>query len=369
MRRLSDHFLSSIRLATVCLLLAACSPNNDDQESIEQAAEPPEISAENIIRRTVPFITVRNKTDGVKASEYFGNERGSVHAGYCDISWTPIPMLEPIATNMPFYMPHGTMRLESVFEVDESNFWRKRTTDAVNDHPLLYVHGYNIGFEKGCSRAALFQENLGLGTRFLLFSWPSDDAVMNYAHDEADVYWSVAYIEQTLERMIGSFGPGSIDVFGHSLGTRGILLALVRLSRQHSGDQPLLHHLVLAAADVDAGIFKQYLDLIRPLARNITLYVSDNDNALALSQEFHGYPRMGRSGPHIQGLDGIEIIDVSATGRRSASGHLYHLHNQTVINDMDQLLNEDRLASRREGLQQDLTMGPNYWKLLPPGAN
>ena len=65
MRRLSDHFLSSIRLATVCLLLAACSPNNDDQESIEQAAEPPEISAENIIRRRVPFITVRNKTGSV----------------------------------------------------------------------------------------------------------------------------------------------------------------------------------------------------------------------------------------------------------------------------------------------------------------
>ena len=132
MRRLSDHFLSSIRLATVCLLLAACSPNNDDQESIEQAAEPPEISAENIIRRTVPFITVRNKTGSVTPSKHFGNERGSVHAGYCDISWTPIPipMPEPIATHMPFYMPHGVMRLESVFEIDEPGFWRKRETDA-----------------------------------------------------------------------------------------------------------------------------------------------------------------------------------------------------------------------------------------------
>jgi len=371
MQRRSDQLFVSLRLATVCLLLAACSPNDDDQSSSEQVVETPEISPENIIRRTVPFITVRNKTDSVKASEYFGNERGSVHTGFCDISWTPIPipMLEPIATSMPFYMPHGTMRLESVFEVDEPGFWRKPATDAVKDHPLLYVHGYNIGFEKGCSRAALFQENLRLGTRFLLFSWPSDDAVMNYAHDEADVYWSVPYIEQTLEHMISSFGVGSIDVFGHSLGTRGILLALVRLSRKHSGDQPLLHHLVLVAADVDAGIFKQYLDLIRPLARNITLYVSDNDNALAISQEFHGYPRMGSSGSHIQGLDGVEVIDVSATGRRSASGHLYHLHNRVVVNDMDQLFNEDRLAARREGLQQDLAMGPNYWKLLPPRAN
>jgi len=370
MRRLSEQFLSSFRFATICLLLAACNPNNDEQQSTEEpSAEPVEISGEKVIRRTVPFITVRNKTGSADASDYFGNERGSIHTGYCDISWTPIPMLESITSNMPFYIPYGTMRLESVYEVDERSFWREPATVAVKDQPLLYVHGYNIGFEKGCSRAAIFQENLRLGTRFMLFSWPSDDAVMNYTHDEADIYWSVAYIEQTLEHMISSFGVGRFDVVGHSLGTRGVLLALVRMSRHHSGDTPLLHHLVLVAADVDTGIFRQYLDLIRPLARTITIYVSDNDNALALSQEVHGYPRLGRTGPHFQDLDGIEIIDVSAAGRRSASGHLYHLHNQIVVNDLDQLLNENRLASRREGLQQDLHMGPNYWKLLSPQAN
>ena len=369
-QRISGHFLPGLRLVAACLVLAACSPGGDEQQPTEeQTAEPVETAGGNPIRRTVPFITLRNKTGSDTASDYFGNERNSVHTGYCDISWTPIPMLESIADNMPFYIPSGTMRLESVVEVDERSFWRKPATVAVKDHPLLYVHGYNIGFEKGCSRAALFQENLRLGCRFLLFSWPSDDAVLNYTLDEADIYWSVVYIEQTLQRMIGSFGAGSFDVVGHSLGTRGIFLSLVGMSGQHSGETPLFNRLVLIAADIDAGIFRQYLDVIRPLVRNITIYVSDNDGALTLSEEVHGYPRLGISGPHLQDLDGVEIIDVSATGRRRASGHLYHLYNETVISDLHQLLNEDRPASSRTGLQQDLKMGQNYWKLLPPGAN
>ena len=370
MNQFFGYFLSGLRLAAACLVLAACSPGNDDEQATEgQPAGSVETSGEDAIRRTVPFITLRNKTGSAAASDFFGNERNSIHSGYCDVSWTPIPMLESIANNMPFYIPSGTMRLESIYEISENSFWREPSTDEVKDHPLLYVHGYNIGFEKGCSRAALFQENLDLGCRFLLFSWPSDDAVLNYTHDEADLYWSVAYIAQTLERMVRSFGAGSFDVVGHSLGSRGVFLSLVRLSGQHSPELPLFNRLVLIAADIDAGIFRQYLDLIRPLVRNITIYVSDNDNALSVSQELHGYPRLGRTGPHLHGLDGVEIIDVSATGRSRASGHLYHLHNKTVVSDLDQLLNKNMPASSRSGLQQDLQMGQNYWKLLPPGAN
>jgi esterase/lipase superfamily enzyme len=369
MHRLSDHFLSGIKLAAICLFLAACSSDDDELETDRQPDEAVEKASSNVIRGTVPFITLRNKTGNIAAAEHFGDERNSVHTGYCDVSWTPIPMLEPVANNVPFYIPHGKIQLEAIYEVSEKDFWRAPRSVAVNDHPLLYIHGYNIGFEKGCSRAAIFQEKLHLAGRFLLFSWPSNDTVLNYTHDEADIYWSIADIERTLERMIRSFGAGSLDVVAHSMGTRGAFLALVRMSDQYNGETPLLNRLVLLAADIDAGIFSQYLDVIRPLVRNITIYVSDNDNALALSEEVHGYPRLGVTGAHLRNLDGIEIIDVSAIGRRRASGHLYHLYNNSVINDLDQLLNENRSAPDRSGLQQDLQLGGNYWKLLPPDVN
>ena len=370
MCRQPGYTLAGLMIAAACLLIAACSPGDDEQlPAEEQPAIPVETASGDVIRRSVPFITLRNKTGSTATSDYFGGERGLIHTGYCDITWTPIPLLEPIADRMPFYIPSGKMTLESVVEVSDTDFWRKPADKPVIDHPLLYVHGYNIGFEKGCSRAALFQENLRLASRFLLFSWPSDDTVTNYTHDESDIYWSVAYIKHTLERLIEAFGEGRVDIVSHSMGTRGAVLALVRMSDQHSADSPLLNNLVLVAADIDAGIFRQYLDVIRPLVRNITLYVSDNDNALSLSEDVHGYPRLGKTGEHLSGLEGVEIIDVSAAGQRRASGHLYHLYNETVISDLDQLLNKNMPAINRTGLQQYPLMGPGYWKLLQPDTN
>ncbi len=375
MHRHNGQFIPGIKLVVIWLFLAACNPGNDEQQPIENQAienQPVEsvgTDSPDVIRRTIPFITLRNRTGSAAAGEHFGNERNSVHTGYCDVSWTPIPMMETIANNVPFYIPFGKLQLEAVYEVDEQNFWRKPRSTTVNDNPLLYIHGYNIGFEKGCSRAAVFQETLRLAGRFLLFSWPSDDAVLNYTHDESDIYWSIPYIEQTLWRMLGLFGAGSVDVVAHSMGTRGVFLALVLMSGRHGVETPLLNHLVLLAADIDAGIFRQYLEVIRPLVRRITIYVSDNDSALTLSEEVHGYPRLGGPGPHLRGLDGIEIIDVSPAGRRRASGHLYHLYNKKVLNDLDQLLNENRPASSRSGLQPDRQTGMNYWKLIPPGAD
>ena len=80
-------------------------------------------------------------------------------------------------------------------------------------------------------------------------------------------------------------------------------------------------------------------------------------------QEVHGYPRLGKAGIHLQGIEGVDIIDVSATGRQRASGHLYHLYNPAVIRDLDGLINQALAAEQRPGLQADPAMGPGYWRM------
>ncbi|NIQ97634.1 MAG: alpha/beta hydrolase, partial [Desulfuromonadales bacterium] len=92
---------------------------------------------------------------------------------------------------------------------------------------------------------------------------------------------------------IDRFGPGAFDIAAHSLGTRGVFLALTQLAGQEHPVVPLVNRLVLLAPDIDAGIFEQHLDRMRPLARHITVYVSANDKPLALSEQVHGYPRLG----------------------------------------------------------------------------
>ena len=196
-----------------------------------------------------------------------------------------------------------------------------------------------------------------------MFSWPSDGVIVNYTRDESDLFWSVDPLHQTLLDMIDRFGTGKINLIAHSLGSRGVMLALIRLAQTKQGDKPLVNQVVLAAPDIDTGIFEQYLPLIRPLARNISVYVSNKDSALAVSRQLHGYPRLGEAGAHLEGMAGVEIIDVSDIPVHQPSGHVYHLYHPAVVNDLKQLLNKSKTASQRRNLKQ---IGENIWSIQPP---
>ncbi len=322
-------------------------------------------SADRAGLRTVPFITVRNKTGNKRPSKYFGDERSVEHAGRCDVSSTPIKTLRPIAKRVPYFIPEDREKLEAIRESTVEALWQDVEETSQGREPILFTHGFYISFERACKRSSYFQESLGLEGRLLLYSWPSDGALLNYTRDESDLYWSVSPLVESLNGMIKRFGTGKVNLAAHSLGTRGIFLALVRMAQAETGDKPLFNQIVLLAPDVDAGIFKQYLQEIKSLARTITVYVSANDKPLALSRQVHGYSRLGEPGTHLEGLAGIEIIDLSDIPVRYPSGHVYHLYHDSVINDLNQLLNEAKPAAQRSNLKQ---ISENYWKLQVPGT-
>ena len=315
--------------------------------------------------QTVPYITFRNKTGSESVSDYFGGRRGTVHTGYCDLSNTSLTLLKPIADNVPFYIPEDIVTLDVIRETELDVLWNDIKDSSHGRMPILYTHGFYVDFERGCKRASLFQKSVGLAGRFLFFSWPSDGALLNYTYDEADLYWSVEPLRQTLLDMSRRFGKGNSNIVAHSLGTRGIFLALVMMAQSEQVNKPLFNQVVFMAPDIDAGIFKQYLPLIRPLMKNITIYVSDNDSPLALSRQVHGYPRLGEAGEHLDGLTEINIIDVSDLPVRYPSGHVYHLYHGSVVNDLAQLLNEGMSVSKRSNLKQ---VSKNYWRLQPTGV-
>jgi esterase/lipase superfamily enzyme len=314
----------------------------------------------------VPFLTVRNKTGKDKAAEYFGGERNSLQAGICEFSRTQYDSLKTIKDNVPFYIPDEIIKLDAIVELSIEDFWRRLERTSSGQAPVLYMHGFFISFDRGCRRAVLMKESLGLSGRFVHFSWPSDGSLLNYTQDEADLYWSVAPLRELLADMIQRFGTGEVNVVAHSLGTRGVMLALMLMAQLQQLDKPLLNHVVLIAPDIDVGIFKQYLPMIRPLARTMTIYVSANDSPLALSRQVHGYPRLGQAGDHLQGLTDIEIIDISDKPIRVPSGHLYHLYDSEVINDLSQLINQNKPAAQRKNLKK---ISHNYWRLQPVDSN
>ena len=342
-------------------LIAACSSevgSETQPDSRKPTATVP--VTEDGKLRSVPFLTVRNRTGNEKPSEYFGGERGQLQAGICEFLRTQYDSLTTIKENVPFFIPDEIVKLDAVRELSVDDFWQRVERSSGGQAPALYTHGFYISFDRGCRRAVLLKESLDLAGRFVHFSWPSDGSLLNYTQDEADLYWSVSPLRELLTDMITRFGTGEVNVLAHSLGTRGVMLALVLMAQAQQHKQPLFNHVVLIAPDIDAGIFKQYLPMIRPLARTMTVYVSSNDSPLALSGQVHGYSRLGESGEHLEGLTGIEIIDISDTPITVPSGHLYHLYNNAVINDLSQLINENKKAAQRRNLKN---ISQNHWRL------
>jgi esterase/lipase superfamily enzyme len=62
---------------------------------------------------------------------------------------------------------------------------------------------------------------------------------------------------------------------------------------------------ILAAADVDADIFRQQCGALPRLAERTTLYVSAGDRAVKFSSRLHGHPRAGFIPPVLveEGID------------------------------------------------------------------
>jgi len=305
-----------------------------------------------------PYFTVRNRTESPDPGEAYGGERSELKAGHCRVGELDLGVLSPLAEAAPAFMREELLRVQDVQEMDPATVLHGLEATAGARGPAIYVHGYYISFEKGCRRAALLQQNADLVGRFLWFSWPSDGSAAYYTHDEADLYWSVPDLADAIIELERRFGTRAVDVIGHSLGARGVALALYEVANRRPEIQ--LGHVALLAPDMDFEIFARMLPRIEPIVDSITVYTASGDMPLALSKQVHGYPRLGESGNDVSKIASVEVIDLSDLPSEGPTGHLYHIYSPAVGEDLRQLLNEGKQASARSGLVGE---GNNLWHL------
>lgn len=309
----------------------------------------------------IPFLTVRNPAQGEGPSAYFGDQRSDLRAGWCMVRNVDLGGLAPLTDVVPTGLREQLLRVDRVRVLEPSELLEEVRGAELSGLPPLYVHGYLIGFEKGCRRSALFQQNAGLDENLLWFTWPSDGDVARYTVDESDLYWSVPDLADVIIELDRRSEPDNgVDVIGHSLGARGVVLALREVAYREPDIR--LDEVVLIAADMDFGIFAKTLPLISSIANHITIYVSDDDRPLSISEQLHGYARLGQSKNNWSELSGVEVVDLRAIPNETTSGHLYHIHSAPVGQDINLLLNEGMRADARPNLTR---LGPNVWMLEP----
>lgn len=305
----------------------------------------------------LPVITLR-ELEPAGSSFKPSDNRGGLHYVKVSAKVVKLNAFGEKLQELPVYLPDRWTNTEKVEPLSEPQLYQLLSADAGG--PVVYVHGYNEGFDKSVKRALWLRQQLQLEGRLILLSWPSDGNFINYTRDEADIYWSVPYIRQAIEKLAAEYGKGGFDLIAHSLGGRGLSLALAQLYDMQPELRPVAAQTILVAPDMDAQLFADQQYKITGNTQRLSLFGSRLDEPLAISETLHGYPRLGQSGEHTEVFKGFDVIDVSEVPRRRATGHNYHLGSPVIQQDMRAILSDQSVSER--SLEK---RGDNHWQLQP----
>jgi esterase/lipase superfamily enzyme len=210
------------------------------------------------------------------------------------------------------------------------------------DQALVFVHGYNNGFDDALYRTAQIAYDLKFDGAPFMYSWPSRAGTLSYPYDRDSAQQAEQYLSEFLQLVLNETGAKSVSIIAHSMGNQPLLQVLRELNRTAPAGAPRLHQVILAAPDVDRHTFEFLSSQIRGVSANITLYASAYDRALIVSRQFAGgIPRAGdvpaELGPTV--IQGIDTIDVSALSTDYLGlNHSAYAERTALLADIEQLL-------------------------------
>ena len=362
---LSEANLRGVELSGADLGRANLS-EADRSAAVSQGPDQAEDKAEYVVW----YGTNRRPNDPADPGKGYSARRDRVvHYGSCRVF---IPQSHKIGSiGSPWWkrlltLADDRLRLLTVSELAEMAYWEAVVSHlaAVSEderNALIFVHGYNISFEDAALRAAQIGFDLSVKGAMAFFSWPSRGVPRRYAADAATIEASEGMIADFMTAFAERSGAKAVHIIAHSMGNRGVLRAVNRIAAQaqRRTGRPF-GQIILAAADVDADVFRQLCVAYGEVASRTTLYISKRDLALEASHWLHEFPRAGLMPPIciVPGIDTINVTNVDLT----MLGHGYVADARDVLGDMHALIRRGAPPHERFGLRETTDeKGQRFW--------
>lgn len=204
---------------------------------------------------------------------------------------------------------------------------------------LIYVHGFNTGFETAALRAAQLGSDTQWPCSVAAFSWSSAGDQGQYESDRTNAVAAEPLFADFL-RVLASEGLKA-NIIAHSMGAKLVIETLAS-----SKDAALADNVILAAPDIGTTEFPELVREAAPHFRHLTIYASDEDIALAISRRLNGgVARLGRHPDTARGV--ADVID-AGDAHAEFAGHEYYGLSYEMLADMSLTLAgetaEQRLA-------------------------
>jgi len=218
--------------------------------------------------------------------------------------------------------------------------------DPADRNVLVFLHGFNTSFDDAARRAAQLGFDLKVPGITAFYSWPSRGNLSAYLTDVSSIEASEEHIAEFLIKLTALAPRGKVHIIAHSMGNRGLLRAMHRATTQaalRAGTR--FGQIFLAAPDVDANLFRQLASVYPQVSERTTLYVADQDKALAALEWVGESGRVGGA-PPVLVLPGIDTVRVRGSGLFQL-GHSYVAEELDVLRDIGAQLYWNETPERR----------------------
>jgi esterase/lipase superfamily enzyme len=224
--------------------------------------------------------------------------------------------------------------------------WFNRAVSKVpKRRVLVFIHGFNNRFEDAVFRFAQIVHDARAPVVPVLFTWPSRGSILAYGWDRESSTYSRNALENVLKSLAQDPSVGEISILAHSMGNVVTLEALRQMAIRDGRIAPKIRNVLLAAPDVDVDLAREQIGDMGANHPNFTLFVSQDDRALAISSRVWGDSvRLGAIDPNQEPYRSelerskITVINLTRMGSDDSLNHSKFAQSPEVVQMIGQQL-------------------------------
>ncbi|MBY5776296.1 alpha/beta fold hydrolase [Rhizobium leguminosarum bv. viciae] len=254
----------------------------------------------------------------------FSGERGTgLAVNAVDVSIPPEANRKAGQVQWPSRLPADPLRDFVTVSVDPLEGERAGETWLKTHMPksrrvLVFVHGFNNRYEDAVYRFAQIVHDSHADVAPVVFTWPSRGSIFDYNYDKESTNYSRDALEELLTRTAANPAVSDITIMAHSMGTWLTVEALRQMAIRNGHVAPKINNVILASPDLDVDVFGRQFASLGKERPHFTIFVSQDDRALALSRRISGnVDRLGQIDPSVEPYRskleaaGITVLDLT----------------------------------------------------------
>ncbi|MGO4174935.1 alpha/beta hydrolase [Bosea sp. TAF32] len=291
--------LRSFSAGAAALLLAGCAGD------VKGVLLPVSSAATDTSKVTMLVATTRAPDED--AGILFSGERGKPSFAEITVSLPPASHRKIGEVQWPNRLPGNpetdfvTLNVEKLDQAQAISLFHKAVTKVPKRRVMVFIHGFNNRFEDAVYRFAQIVHDSNAKVVPVLFTWPSRGSIFAYGYDRESGNYSRTALENLLQSLARDPAVGEVSILAHSMGNWVTMEALRQMAIRNGSIPPKIANVMLAAPDVDVDVFRSQIADIHGKRPRFTVFVSQDDRALAVSRRVWGSAaRLGAIDPDVE---------------------------------------------------------------------